>query len=202
MKSPIKIKCVLLGSESSGKSSLVLRYKADTFDALAHATIGCAFNLKKFDIKQQEIYLEIWDTSGSERYKSLLPMYYRSADVVLICIDLSTQIENKSKLDIWINEIDEIIDISSKIVYIVGTKSDIGDDVCRQNLMVELKKYPEFVYMETSAKDDMNISRLFNDCAKEIVKKQTELGEQCGLYDMNYHMLTEKQPGCFNKCYA
>ena len=85
-----KVKCVLLGTENSGKSSLVYRYIDDKFNVNTQSTVGCAFNIKKFNLDKKSISLEIWDTAGNERYNSLLPMYYRSATIILICINLST----------------------------------------------------------------------------------------------------------------
>ena len=169
MNNSIMVKCVLLGNENTGKSSIVYRYIDDTFNKEPGSTIGCSFYINKTKINNRNVNLNIWDTSGAERYRSLLPMYFRSAHVILICIDLSIYI-NEDLVEYWVNEIDNNIDINSKRIYIVGTKSDIKNEEYRNYLMKKLEIYPEFIYIETSAKNNINISKLFNSCMRMTIE--------------------------------
>ena len=195
----IKIKCVLLGYENSGKSSLVYRYINNKFKESVQSTIGCAFNIKICNLDNIEIKLEIWDTAGSEHYKSLLPIYYRNADIILICIDLSIHTD-ADIVDYWVGEIDEHIDIGSREVYIVGTKSDIKIDINQQKIKDCLIKYPEFLYVETSSKNNLNISKLFKNCVTAIINNKIKVEEN--FINKSYFEINEKETNCFNsKCY-
>ena len=200
MRGSIKVKCVLLGTENSGKSSLVNRCIDDTFNKENHPTIGCAFNIKKFNLHDRKISLEIWDTGGAEHYSSLLPMYYRNAEIILICIDLSKYYNNQDIINKWVNDIDQHVDVGSKIVYIVGTKSDIKKDFAKKTLDNAFEKYPEFIYMETSSKNDMGVCELFNNCVEQIIKQIYE-SEKINNYGMDFELLPEEETCCFaHKC--
>ena len=199
MKQSIKVKCVLLGTESSGKSSLVYRCIDNSFNKSVESTIGCSFNTKKYNLNERNVTLEIWDTGGSECYNSLLPMYYRNATIIIICVDLSKYF-NKNILNTWVDDIDEYVDIGSKIVYIVGTKSDIKNDTRKKTLDNALMQYPEFTYMETSAKNDINVVELFNSCSIKIINREKELEKNLNNnFDIN-EILLEKETNCFNRC--
>lgn len=199
MKQSIKVKCVLLGTESSGKSSLVYRCIDNSFNKSVESTIGCSFNTKKYNLNEKNVTLEIWDTGGSERYNSLLPMYYRNATIIIVCVDLS-KCFNKNILNTWVDDIDGYVDIGSKIVYIVGTKSDIKNDTRKKTLDNALMQYPEFTYMETSAKNDINVVELFNSCSIKIINREKELEKNLNNnFDIN-EILLEKETNCFNRC--
>ena len=203
MDCSLRIKCVLLGTGNSGKSSLVSRYIDCKFDNNLPRTIGCAFNIKKVVDENKTFYLEIWDTSGNEHYKSMLPMYYRNSDIISLCLDLSEPV-NVEIIDNWINEIDYTVDITSKIIYIVGTKSDNKNGNIKEDLDIISEKYPEFEYIETSSKNNININLLFNNYIRDIIKREEKIKEKNDQYYMNnyhldYQLMIEKETDCFNK---
>jgi GTPase SAR1 family protein len=37
------------------------------------------------------IAMDIWDTAGQERYRSLLVMYYKNSDVIIMVFDVTRQ---------------------------------------------------------------------------------------------------------------
>ena len=49
------------------------------------------------------VKLHIWDTGGSDRFRSLVSMYYRDAVAAIICYDLSSP-ESFKSVDYWVNE--------------------------------------------------------------------------------------------------
>ena len=51
--------------------------------------MGAAFNSKTLEIDGQNIQLEIWDTAGSERFKSINRIYYRDATAALVVYDIT-----------------------------------------------------------------------------------------------------------------
>ena len=69
-----------LGDSNVGKSSLVLRFVKNQFNAEQVTTVGAAF--LQCPVPQEDsddkIQFGIWDTAGSERYKALAPMVRRA----------------------------------------------------------------------------------------------------------------------------
>ena len=84
----LRYKYSILGDSNTGKTSICIRYVNKRFEQIFQSTIGCSFMGKILEHKGKKYNLDIWDTAGQERYRSILPMYYRNADVVFICIDM------------------------------------------------------------------------------------------------------------------
>ena len=51
-----------------------------------------------------KIKLHIWDTAGSEQFRALTQIYYKSAVAVVFVYD-STNIESFNGLDYWVKEL-------------------------------------------------------------------------------------------------
>ncbi|KAJ7289993.1 hypothetical protein O6H91_Y299200 [Diphasiastrum complanatum] len=80
-------KILLVGDSGVGKSSLLLRFTADTFDDLS-PTIGVDFKLKLMNLSGKRLKLTIWDTAGQERFRTLTSSYYRGAQGIILGIFL------------------------------------------------------------------------------------------------------------------
>merc|ERR1711998_73215 len=159
----IRIKCVMLGDQAVGKTSLVNRYILDKFFPYSETTIGATYNAKPIAFENKIYKLDIWDTAGQERYRSMVPLYYRNADIVFICIDLSTSNINDN-FRYWYNDLNNNTpENDNRLICLVGTKSDLkieSNDMIIQQINVN---NDNIFYIETSAKENKNISRLFND---------------------------------------
>ena len=83
------LKIVLLGAPGVGKTALALRYFNNLWRENPPPTIGAAFMAKQIERDGETLHLNLWDTAGAERYRSISPMYVRGADAVLVCYDLS-----------------------------------------------------------------------------------------------------------------
>ena len=82
------IKIVMTGPVAAGKTSLVSRYFLGHFNKKEDSTVGASFVSKKVTASNSKKFvLELWDTAGEERYRSLLPLYYRGADAVIVLFD-------------------------------------------------------------------------------------------------------------------
>ena len=105
---PVKVderaKLVVLGSGSCGKSSLMLRYTKDTFSQSTYSTIGVAYERKQAG--SCDLELEIWDTAGEERFRSVLPMCFRGAKTVMLVAD-STSDNGLDDAEEWIQAVTE-----------------------------------------------------------------------------------------------
>lgn len=48
--------------------------------------------------------LNIWDTAGDERFRSIMPLYYRDAEIAILVFDL-TEAESFKGIDYWLGEL-------------------------------------------------------------------------------------------------
>ncbi|KAJ2334084.1 GTP-binding protein of the rab/ypt, partial [Coemansia sp. RSA 2673] len=98
----------------------------DQFDQYKESTIGAAFLTKEvvLDASNTE-KLNIWDTAGQERYKSLAPMYYRSALGAIVVYDI-TQAASFDRAKSWIKELHRQAD-PGIVIALAGNKTDLAD---------------------------------------------------------------------------
>lgn len=118
-----KIKLVLLGNSAAGKSCIVQRMIYNTFNVSNTSTIGAAFMCYSVD---KNIRIEMWDTAGQERYHSLIPMYARSAEIVIFVIDIEKNIDEQIlKWNKYIQDNEKMFDPHYKII-ILFNKHDLN----------------------------------------------------------------------------
>ena len=172
-----KYKLIFLGDQSVGKSCILNRFMYDTFTEDYQATIGLDFqNKKDCQIDNQDIHLLLYDTSGQEKFKSLIPMYTRDADIILLVYDVTSK-DSFIHLSNWLKIFtDSEIDIKDKIFAIVGNKTDLND---RREVNAEegenYAKEHDFIFLEVSAKTRDGIKNLFDVILKEMLKKKPKL---------------------------
>jgi small GTP-binding protein len=87
-----KIKLVLLGNSAVGKTCMVQRMTYSTFNVNSSPTIGAAYTIYSVE---PNIKIEMWDTAGQERFHSLLPMYARGAEIIIVVIDIEKNIDEQ-----------------------------------------------------------------------------------------------------------
>ncbi|KAF2858284.1 ras-domain-containing protein [Piedraia hortae CBS 480.64] len=192
------VKLVLLGEAAVGKSSLVLRFVSDTFEANKEPTIGAAFLTQKCQLPERTIKFEIWDTAGQERFASLAPMYYRNAQSALVVYDVMKP-ASLVKAKHWVAELQRQA-APGIIIAMVGNKIDLceeadeededaaqgGDEsdaqvqegsggdassVKRKVSREEAEQYAKeegLLFFETSAKSGHNVNEVFTAIAHKI----------------------------------
>lgn len=162
-------KLVLLGEMGSGKTSLVQRFVRGQYFENQESTIGASFFTKT--LPEKHVKFEIWDTAGQERYHSLAPMYYRGAAAAIVVFDVThpSSFERAKK---WVWELRQNVQNPNLIIALVGNKVDLVDS--RQVPEVDARNYASessLLYFETSAKNNTNVSNVFEDIADKLPKQ-------------------------------
>ena len=155
----IVLKLLLLGDSSVGKTSILLKYISNKFDESSISTVGVDYMDKIIDYNKFKIKLQIWDTSGEEKFRTITKNFYRNADGLLVVFDL-TKKESYDHIRSWINEAKENNDKLKTIL--IGNKLDLKDE--RMVTIDVAKQFAEknnLKYIETSAKDGTNINESF-----------------------------------------
>ena len=155
-----KYKLIFLGDQSVGKSCILNRFLNDTFIEDYQATIGLDFQSKNIQIENQDIHLLLYDTAGEEKFRSLIPMYTRDANIILLVYDISNR-ESFNHLSDWLKDLTNI-NFDEVILAIVANKIDLTGK--REVTLEEGKKFAEehnFVFQEISAKTGIGFSELF-----------------------------------------
>ena len=184
----IKLKLIVVGNQGTGKSCILNRFVNETFDENYQATIGLDFQSKNITIHDQDVRLIIYDTAGQEKFRSLIPMYIREAQIILLVYDISDR-DSFDAMPNWIQEVKEVL--NKEVVFaLIGNKMDL--DSQRKVSYEEGKKLAEknnFVFQEVSAKTGKNFENLFEVQIFETVynkfRKEFEKREE-GIEQPNY----------------
>ncbi len=116
---------VMLGDSGSGKTSMVLRFAEGYFrDGDRSSTIGAFFITKRIQTTNGiTCKIQIWDTAGKAQFRSMAPMYYRSAAAAIICYDVNSRPSYKVMTE-WLDELHRSIPAGSIVIAIAATKFD------------------------------------------------------------------------------
>ncbi|KAF4046754.1 Ras family [Phytophthora infestans] len=168
-----EVKVVLLGDTGVGKSSLVLRFVTNNFRPYSESTIGASFMSKMIVVNDTPIKYQIWDTAGQEKYHSLAPMYYRGAAAAIVVYDI-TRKQSLTTLKNWVKELKQL-GPDNIVIAIAGNKSDLEEK--REVPASQARAYAGEIgalFIETSAKEDTNVSDLFIQISQALPTASAE----------------------------
>ena len=178
-------KIVVIGDANVGKTNIIRRIIGEDFREM-EATIGVEFmyiNIKDIDKDDpsKTLSIQIWDTSGAERYKAITINHIRGADGAYIVYDLSN-LSSFNNLKYWYDCIKDAAD-DDIIIYLIGNKSDLiyeeGRVIKKMDAMDFVKKHNLQGYSECSAKNNENIQETFKLFYTTIYNKnKNKLGEK------------------------
>ena len=170
-------KIVVIGDTNVGKTNIIRRIIGEDFREM-EATIGVEFmyvNIKEIDKEDSNktMSIQIWDTSGAERYKAITTTHIRGADGAYIVYDISDE-SSFNHLLYWYNCIKDAAD-EDIIIYLIGNKSDLiyeeGRAVKKKDAIEFANKYKLQGYAECSAKNNENIQETFKKFYNLIYNK-------------------------------
>jgi len=161
------VKLLLVGNSSVGKTNIVTRFVDDNFNPNSFDTIGIDFRFKIITINDEKYKLQIWDTSGKQKFHNIVVNYFPSVNGILLVYDVTNE---QSFLDIekWLDDIENYAS-ENVIVILIGNKSDMTDQkVISTSRGNELAHKHNIRFIETSAKNDDNIINTFTTIVNDI----------------------------------
>ena len=172
----LKLKIILVGDSSVGKSSILLKYDSNTFLDIYNATIGMDFIYKDVQVDGIKIKLQVMDTAGQEKYRSMIPSYFKGVDGIFLVFDLS-QRSSFDSLDNWIKIIGNYFNITPNNLILLGNKSDLSEirAVDKEEIDTFKDKNKNIEYREISTKNKEEVDNVFEDLVKLILKDKPEL---------------------------
>jgi Ras-related protein Rab-1A len=164
-------KIIVVGEPHVGKSNVISRFCDGYFNDEIISTIGIDFRIKTITIDNKQIKIQIWDTAGQEKYKSMLQSYYNGADGVLFIFDL-TQKNTLDRISEWYTSVYGRND--NAVTMLVGNKVDLYTNELLEisNSAYELAQSYNIRYVLTSAKNGENIDNLFFLLVHDIINKK------------------------------
>lgn len=189
----------IVGHHGVGKTSLIQALRMPSSDAPRHTspTIGAAVISERFTVPESVAsimpgrtmaYHTIWDTAGQERYESLVPMYTRNCDILMIALPANEDPHPETVRRQLCAALPPIR--SPKVVKGVLTKCDLVspelaairlrklDKILRASPQATNRQFEIHTYM-TSAYTHTGVSECFQGCVEDVFAfKAQRLHEQ------------------------
>ena len=151
-------KLVLVGSTNVGKTSIINWAMSNSYDPDQVATVGVLCTSMNVEVSDTKVCLKIFDTAGQERFRSLVPMYYHNANIILVVFAVNDRTSFNTVREMFqgIKEIN-----TEGWVVLCGNKADYEEREVSYDEGSDLANELGIDYYETSAKTGYGITEMF-----------------------------------------
>lgn len=172
-----KRKIAVLGSRSVGKSSLVIQFIDNQFVESYYPTIESTF-AKSVKYKGAEYDCEVIDTAGQDEFSILNHKHAIGIHGYVLVYSVTS----RSSFDMVQVVYDKIIDfcgVTEIPCVIIGSKVDLESRQVSPQEGEKLAQSLHAAFVETSAKTNINVGKVFESCLAEIEKRapNTQTGD-------------------------
>lgn len=176
-------KVLILGNSQVGKSSILNQFTEGSFSDSMPPTLGIDYKISQISVGGETIKLQIWDTAGQEKFKSITENFYKGAQGIILVFDLTDR-DSFANIRVWLKN---IFDKAGKnvVICLVGNKLDLWETYQKdptmqpkcviQDEVDQLIAEYSFYYLRTSAKKNVNIKEAFNYLAAELLKRNADV---------------------------
>ena len=174
----IPCKIILSGEAGVGKTSIITRYISGSFSQIVMTSTGSSFVAKKIELEdKKKVKLQIWDTAGQEKYRSLAKIFYQSAAVAVLVYDITLKKSFEQIKEYWVKEIKE----NAPEDIIIAIAANKSDDYLNQEVTMdegkELAKSLDALFICTSAKLGNGIDDLFKLSGEKFLNPNKNIAE-------------------------
>ncbi|NWI18292.1 RAB7B protein, partial [Crypturellus soui] len=174
----VDLKLIIIGALGVGKTSLLHQYVHKTFYEDYRTTLGASILTKVVAVDNTPLKLQIWDTGGQERFRSMVSTFYKGSDGCMLAFDVTDR-ESFESLENWRDDfLEKVIPRELDFPMVVlGNKIDICDRQVSEELASAWCKDKAIPYFEVSAKNGVNVAQAFETLAKQALLTHNELLE-------------------------
>ncbi|VDP69236.1 unnamed protein product [Echinostoma caproni] len=172
-------KVILVGDSNVGKSSFMHQFCDGVFYPKLRTTVGVDFRTRNLRVDNTVYTIQLWDTAGQEKYRSIVRTYFRKVDGVIIIYDVTCP-ESFRNVRSWMESVEENSGSNKTPIIIVGNKIDLRDGENAQNIAScvttemgqRFAQSQEALFIETSVCKAENV-----DKAVQLLSREMKLGE-------------------------
>ena len=165
------IRIIIVGDEKVGKTNIINTASRNEFNENYLSSIGMDVSKLYIKINEKTFKLQLWDSSGKEKYHSITQEYYRNSACAIVVYDITDK-KSFESLKRWIDEC-KYYNKKNIILILVGNKKDL-----EQSRKITEKEGREFAeknlinyFFESSAKTGENINEIFRQICEIVNKK-------------------------------
>lgn len=195
----LKIKAILVGESQTGKTCILNKLVSNIFIENPGST-NVAENLEKdFTVNNKTITLDIWDTAGQEKFRSLNKIFFKDAEIALLVYDITKKQTFDELKNFWV---DQVRSFSGEDVLfaIVGNKADLyTKEEVNENMGQELADEVKGIFAQTSAKHGTGINDLFQKVVERKIELSQNLNDKVFGVKLDQKKQKEKKECCGGK---
>eukprot|EP01083_Nonionella_stella_P042147 114037_1 len=182
-------KVILVGDSAVGKSSILHKYVDNQDTDLYLQTIGVDFKIKTIFIEDNAVKLQIWDTTGQERFRSITTSYYKGSNIFLVVFDITDR-KSFTNVERHLHQINQHANHGNLYgMMLIGNKCDLKNDrVIDAEEAQQIANQSNVQYLEVSAKTGERLDSMFQCAAKNAVLKKKALDIICKEEKRTYTM--------------
>lgn len=162
-----EFKVVMIGAVSVGKTAITNRLQFQIFDDDYQPTVGAGYIPYKTKHGANEVELQIWDTAGMERYKSLGSIYYRDSSAAIIVFDQTSQ-ETADAITKWLDNFRMTVK-NPCTIFIAANKDDLPNKEVKIDQVKKWCDTQRFGFFITSAKTGEGVQEMFDVLVDTLV---------------------------------
>lgn len=158
----------MIGDSAVGKTSLMNSLVGSGCNESEAPTVGAAYVLYTEEIDGERVAMQIWDTAGQEQFRSIAPVYYRSANAAIVVFS-KTDMASFEHLQDWISVFVENANRDA-IVIVACNKDDCTSEheVTVSQAQTWADEHGHTLCM-TSAKTGDGVDQLFKKIALKLI---------------------------------
>jgi small GTP-binding protein len=167
------IKVILLGNSGVGKTQIINRFNNKQFMDNDLCTYTSSFITRAIEVNGQKKNLDVWDTAGQEKFRSLGKLFVKNAQIIILVYDTTSK-KSFEDLNFWNDFIQK--ELGQKITLgLAGNKIDLftKEEVTKDEGKEYAKKW-DAVFSLLSAKEDKpGIDLFFTEMVKKYLENET-----------------------------
>jgi len=171
-------KIVVIGDATVGKTSLIKKYTAGSFNQEYIKTIGAQFSrYQKVLGENQEIRVRLlfWDIAGQDDFDFMRPKFYHGARGAIIVFDL-TRDETLQNVMNWYNDLRRHVGVIPTILF--GNKNDLIQTFEDSKIETTIQMDKFYKFYKTSAKTGEHVHEAFDTIIQHLVELEIERSEE------------------------
>ena len=143
-------------------------------------TIGLDYKLKYVQLNSGEtIKVQLWDTAGQDRYRTIAKNYYKGSHGILLLYDITKE-NSFENIREWVQNIREEW-YEKAILFLIGNKIDKKDErkITTEQGQQLAEEY-NLPFFEASAKSGENVEEIFKNLYQKISEVYVDIQKERG----------------------
>ena len=165
-------KITLVGDSGVGKTSNIGRFVTGIFIKDMSSTAGLNYSQKLYEKDGKKVNLNLWDTAGQEKFRSLGRNFYKDSYIIIIVFDITNRMSFINAKEVWYNEIKNYGE-KFKFLSLVGNKSDkYEDEEVTDEEAISFAKEIDAKFFLVSAHTGDGIDKMFHTLADNFFDEE------------------------------